>query len=577
MSGAEIIARTLERLGVEAAFGLPGSFILPLYDALAASNIRLVTARHEQAAALMAEGYAMAAGRPALCLATSAPGATNLVTGLAAALADSQPVLAVVGQVPGAFRGRGALQEATGRRRSVDQARLLACVCKSVRVVESAAGLEASVIAAWQEAVSLRPGPVALEVGVDVLNEPAPFEELPLPSPRRPRAPLALLAEAAGLILAAREPAVVAGAGVIDSGGAAALAELAASLCLPVATTLKGKGALSEQHPLSLGCLGLFGHGAANRHLRHTADLLLVMGASLGEFTTQCWDEALSAPIVRFDIDPTPLPAPYRAALEVPGDVAANLTRLLRLLPRRPAGASERLRHLSALKAECAHFTEEVSTADRVPLRPERLMAELRAALPPETLLFSESVAWTERYWPSLAPGTHRVGTGLAPIGFALPAALGACLARPGEPVVAVMGDGGFLLNGLELISAAHYQLPVIALVLSNGRYGAVYDAQSLLCGGRHVGSELPAVDLPALAAALGVEARRIERPEEARGVLTAALAAGGPVLIDAAIDPEARPPFKPRYLCRTRAWRVPGYSDSPAATQAIVGMLREA
>jgi acetolactate synthase-1/2/3 large subunit len=204
-------------------------------------------------------------------------------------------------------------------------------------------------------------------------------------------------------------------------------------------------------------------------------------------------------------------------------------------------------------------------------------MAELRRALPGDALVFSESVTWTERYLPCLKAGTHRVGTGMAPIGFALPAALGAAAALPGRPVVAVMGDGGFPLNGLELLTAAHYGLPVIALVLNNGRYGSVFDAQTFLFGGRHVGSELPAVDLAGLAAALGVRSVRIEAPQEAGAAIEQALGAAAPVLVEAVIDPEARPPLKPRYLQRTKAWRVPGYTDSPTATQAIVGMLKEA
>jgi acetolactate synthase-1/2/3 large subunit len=569
--------RTLERLGVEAAFGLPGSFILPLYDALGRSSLRLVFARHEQGAALMAEGYAMAKGAPALCLATSGPGATNLVTGLAAALADSQPLLSVTGQVPRSFLGRGALQEAGGHGRSVNQAALLAQVCKSSRVVGRPAELEATLIGAWHEAVSGRPGPVNLEVGVDVLNGAADYQGLPIPSTARPASALRLLSEVAQRLLAAREPAVLAGGGAIDSGAAGVLRELAESLGLPVMTTLKGKGALPEDHPLSLGCLGLFGQRAANRYLRQSPDLLLVLGAGLGEFTTQCWDDALAAiPILRFDLETRPLPAPYRAALDIPGDIALNLRRLLRLLPRR-ANGGERLERLARLKAETAHFAEEAARAEGVPLRPERLLFELRAVLPPETLVFSEAVTWTERYLPALAPGTHRVGTGLAPIGFALPAAIGACVARPGQPVIAIMGDGGFLVNGLELLTAAQHHLPVIALVLNNGRYGSIHDAQTFLFGARHVGSRLPPLNFEQLAASLGVAFRRLEGPRECAPAFREALDFEGPTLVEAVIDPEARPPFKPRYLCRTRAWGVADYADSPTATRAILGMLKEA
>jgi acetolactate synthase-1/2/3 large subunit len=570
--------RTLERLGVAAAFGLPGSFILPLYDALERSSIRLISARHEQGAALMAEGYAMARGEPALCLATAGPGATNLVTGLACAWADSQPMLVIVGQVPAAFLGRGALQEAGGvGSRTVNQLGLLSHVCKGVRRVGSAAEVEAALTHAHHLATSGRPGPVCLELGVDVLNEAADWQGLPLPRRVRPASKTVLLAEVACRLLSADSPAVIAGAGVIDSGAAGLLLELAQALHLPVATTLKGKGALPEDHPLSLGCLGLFGHNAANRYLRGAPDLIVVLGAGLGEFSTQVYDPSLlAAPIIRFDIDPRPLPAPFAAALDVPGDIRQNLRRLLRLLPRRGA-PQERVASLAGLKAATGHLNEEAAASDQAPMRPERLMAELRRALPGDALVFSESVTWTERYLPCLKAGTHRVGTGMAPIGFALPAALGAAAALPGRPVVAVMGDGGFPLNGLELLTAAHYGLPVIALVLNNGRYGSVFDAQTFLFGGRHVGSELPAVDLAGLAAALGVRSVRIEAPQEAGAAIEQALGAAAPVLVEAVIDPEARPPLKPRYLQRTKAWRVPGYTDSPTATQAIVGMLKEA
>ena len=574
----DLIAAYLELEDVRYVFGIPGSYILGLYDAIHTSpTLDAVLAKHEQGAALMADGYAKVRGHLACCAATAGPGATNLVTGVATAYMCSQPVLVLTGQVPTSFFGKGALQEGTGRGRSVDQVGLLGRVAKfACRVTEPAAA-EGQLRAALAATRSGRPGPACLEVPVDVLNsrvtagEPRPVEI------EAPEADAADLERAALALAEARRPAILAGAGALYGDAAVELRALAERLAIPVATTLKAKGIVPEDHPLALGCAGLFGSSAANAYLTGSCDVLLVVGASLHEFTSQCWDEALrpSRTLIQLDVDPDEIGKNYAVDVALLGRPKPALAQLAALAAERAPAEPEPPREVARLTRKYSLYDEACTRDDSAPIQPPYLMASLRRALPRDAIVFSEHVTWTERYLPCYGPRTHIVGTGLAAIGYAGAAAIGGQLAAPDRTVVAVAGDGGFQFTAMEILTAVNHGVPVKWLVLDNGRFASIYDAQTFLYKGRHAASEFRNPDFVRMAEAFGARGVRIDQPAGLDEQLAAALALDGPVLIDVVTDPDARPPFKPNTMRRTKAWKAP-LPDTRAGTKAVLQMLKE-
>jgi len=574
----DVVARYLEQQDVRYVFGIPGSYILGLYDAIGASPaLEAVLTKHEQGAALMADGYAKVRGHLACCAATAGPGATNLLTGLATSYMCSQPVLVLTGQVPTSYFGKGALQEGTGTGRTVDQVGLLERVTKFARRVTDPGDIEATVRAAIIAARSGRPGPACVEVPIDVLNSKVAAAELkPLDVPRHASWGEDI-GRAAAALRGARRPAILAGAGALFDDAAPELLELALRLAIPVATTLKAKGIVPEDHPLALGCAGLFGSSAANAYLADDCDLLLAVGASFHEFTSQCFGDELQpkSTLIQLDADPAEIGKNYPVALGLVGSPKANLALLLEALGDADAPRPEPPARVAKLKAKYHYYDEARSRDDSAPIKPPYLMACLRRVLPRDAIVFSESVTWTERYLPCYAPRTHIVGTGLAAIGYAGAAAIGGQLAEPERTVVAVAGDGGFQFTAIEILTAVNHGVPVKWLVLDNGRFASIHDAQSLLYQGRHVASEFRNPDFVRMAEAFGARAVRITEPQGLDEQLRRAIALDGPALIDVVTDPEARPPFKPNIMRRTKAWKAP-LPDSRAGTRAVLEMLKE-
>ncbi|MFW6108453.1 MAG: thiamine pyrophosphate-binding protein, partial [bacterium] len=568
----DLIARYLEQEDVRHVFGVPGSYVLGLYDAIGASaTVDAVLTKHEQGAALMADGYAKVRGHLACCAATAGPGATNLLTGVATSFMCSQPVLVLAGQVPTSFFGKGALQEGTGQGRALDQVGLFEQVTKFAHRVTTVEDLEPQLRAAVLAARSDRPGPAYLEVPIDVLNGPLKTPQDLLPVEVHAHASWAAdLDRAARALRETPQAAILAGAGALYDGAAAEIVELAERLSIPVATTLKAKGLMPEDHALSLGCAGLYGSSAANAYLADHCELLLAVGTSFGEFTSQCWDEALrpKRTLIQMDADPEEIGKNYDVDLGLLGSPKANLAHLVGAFRDDPVGDREPPPQVAKLKKKYKWFDEPRARDDSAPIKPPYLMTCLRRVLPRDAIVFSESITWTERYLPCYGPRTHIVGTGLAPIGYAGPAAVGGQLAAPGRTVVAVAGDGGFQFNAMEVLTAVNYGVPVKWLVLDNGRFGSIYDAQSFLYEGRHVASEFRNPDFVAMAEAFGARGVRIEDPAGLDDQLRRALAIDGPVLIDVVTDPEARPPFKPNVMRRTRAWKAPT-PDTRAGTKA--------
>ncbi len=573
-----VVVAYLETQNPRYVFGVPGSYILGFYDALLASErLEPILTKHEQGAAIMADAYAKIAGTLSCCCGTAGPGATNLLTGVGNAYMGSSPVFVLTGQVPTSYFGKGALQEGTGLGRSIDQQKIYSALTKFTARLTDPAATEATMRKALERALSGRPGPVHLGIPIDVLNSPCPAPRLePLAVANRTASPEEV-ERAAKAIAEGGRAAILAGAGALFSDSAPEILRLAEGLGIPVATTMKAKGIVPEDHPLSLGCAGLYGANVANAYLRDHCDTLIAIGASFHEFTTECYDEALAPrkALIQLDADPAEIGKNYPAEVGLVGNPKANLQLLLEALDEGVAERADPPPEVADLKRKFRHFDEPASRDASAPIKPPYLMTCLRRCLPRDAIVFSESITWTERYLPCYGPKTHIAGTGLAPIGYALPASVGGKLAAPDRMVVGIAGDGGFHLNAMELLTAVNYGVPVKWIVLDNGRFASIHDAQSLLYEGRHVASEFRNPDFVALAQAFGATGVRIEDPRGLEDQLRAALALDGPVLIDVVVDPESRPPFKPASLKRARDWKAP-LPDTRLGTKAVIEMLKE-
>lgn len=546
ITAVELLVAELERAGIRHVFGVPGSHILPLFDAIGRSSIELVLAKNEAAAAFMACGYAQVTGRIGVCAGTTGPGATNLLTGVAAAWVDSLPMLVLCAQVGTKVFGKGALQEGSGLGRTILQRAMFEPVTKHAYMEVRGGSLPEAIRRALTTIVQGRPGPVYLEIPADVQVERidastrAAFERKAVAPSRVASADPAAVREAVGWLLRAERPAILLGGGGVRAGDA--VIDLAERLGIPVATTLRAKGAFPEGHPLSLGSVGLYGTKLANWYLRNGIDVLLSIGASFHEFTTHCWDDAFAPAraLLQLEIDPAEIGKNYRAAVGLVGDAQAVLDQI-----RDELGDRRRDGPAAEIPAIVEPDAEKI-TSSAVPIKPQRLMHELDAVLPRETIVMADignHATWAERL---LARRVH-VLSGLAAMGSATAACVGAAMAAPGRPVVCITGDGCFMMTGLEVATAVERNLPIVWVVLKDERLGMVYDSQTYLYGGRHVATTFRAPDFARLARSLGAEGFSVRRPEELASTLAQAVALRQAVVVEVEIDPDESPPFEAR------------------------------
>lgn len=534
-TGARTLIEALQREGVDTIFGYPGGVVLPIYDELYDSSIRHILVRHEQAAAHAADGYARASGRVGVCLATSGPGACNLVTGIATAYMDSIPIVALTGQVPTALLGNDAFQES-------DITGITMPITKHNYLVKNAADIDRVVKEAFYIAGTGRPGPVLIDLPKDVsMGEVDEASSPPAAISLRGYQPtyeghVRQIDKALDLIAEAERPLVYAGGGVILSGASAELREFIETAAIPVTTTLMGLGAIPGDHPLNLGMLGMHGTAAANFAVTE-CDLLVAIGVRFDDRVTGKIEAfAPNARIIHIDIDPAEIGKNKKVDVPIVGDVGRVLRAMLARMKKRGDTANW-VNRAAAWKAQ---FPPSYRDDDR--LRPQYVIQQLSDLMKGEGIVTSEvgqNQMWTALYYCFRKPRSWITSGGLGTMGYGFPAAIGAHFARPDETVVDVAGDGSFQMNIQELATVAHNNIPVKVVILNNMYLGMVRQWQELFYDRRYAYTELSPVDFVKVANAYGVEGIRVEEKADVRGALETALSHDGPFVLDFRIERE--------------------------------------
>jgi len=536
LTGARIMCRALVDAGVDVVFGYPGGAIMPFYHALPEyPGLRHILVRHEQAAAHAADGYARASGRVGVCVATSGPGATNLVTGLATASMDSSPVVAITGQVARTMMGKDAFQE-------TDIVGITLPVTKHSYLVEDASQLGEVMAEALAIAIEGRPGPVLIDVPKDVQNQEADYRRDQSRAPGRapvtpagvPLPPLDYaIREAAALIDASERPLLMVGHGVILADAYAELKAFAEKTGTPVITTLLGISAFPDGHPLHLGMPGMHGEVHVNRAIQ-AADLVVGVGLRFDDRVTgNTATFAPKAKIIHIDLDPTEIGRTVRVALGIEGDARKVLRRLVAAVAPREHGAwQEEIRGL--VRARPAAYQD---------LSPESILSALNDATNGVCTIVTDvgqHQMWIAKLFPYRRPNTHITSGGLGSMGFAVPAAMGVHMARPNEPVWSLSGDGGFQMNMAEMATMVQEGLPVKLGIFNNGYLGMVRQWQQFFHGRRYSCTPIWSPDYVKLAEAYGIPAWRVRHTAELPDAIAGANAAPGPALVEFVIEQEA-------------------------------------
>lgn len=534
--GADVVLRALEAEGVEVCFGMPGGAILPIYDAIArGTTIRHVLARHEQGAGHMAQGYARASGRPGVVFATSGPGATNLVTPIADAQMDSTPLVCITGQVRSDLLGTNAFQEC-------DIVGVTRPLVKRSWLVRDVAELGGVLHAAFVIAASGRPGPVLVDIPRDVqeavLTHTVPLIVPGLSGPCQPASED--VRQATDALVSARRPVLYAGGGA--QGAATELLAVAERFGVPVVTTLMGKGAFPESHPLWVGCPGMHGTKAANRAL-HGADLIVAAGARFDDRVTGRVDAfAPQARVVHIDVDAHEHSKIRRADVAVHGDLAL----VLAAIAAAPDGGARPDR--SGWRAQLAEWHSSFPLGHPPAgdvLKPQEVVQRLASALAgSDDVVWTTGVGqhqmWAMQYLPVERPRSFITSGGHGTMGFGLPAAMGALAARPEATVVCVDGDGSFQMTLQELATAVAEDLPVVVVILNNGQLGMVHQWQSMFYEGRLSEVDLRAgmPDFAMLARSFGALGFDVRDSHQLDAALSESLKARRPAVIDVRVDP---------------------------------------
>ncbi len=545
MRGGEAIIESLKNMGVKTIFGYPGGQTIPFYDMLYDADMDHILVRHEQCAAHAADGYARASGKVGVCLATSGPGATNLVTGIATAFMDSSPIVAITGQVPTHLIGNDAFQEA-------DIVGITMPVVKHSFQPKDPDLIPSVIKSSFKIASTGRPGPVLIDVPKEVQEEElSKFDDSLIETPGyNPtiKGNIKQIKKARDLIKEAKKPLILAGAGVIISNACCELKKLANTINAPVMTSLLGKGAIDENDDLALGMLGMHGRKVSNDYINES-DLLIAVGIRFSDRTTGRLDSFVPyTKVIHIDIDPAEIGKNVDVDLPIVGD-ARNVLESLNETLTGYVASKDVNDWTNTVKQAKIDLNPRV-TYDDVPLKPQTVIKEISEVLTPESILTTDvgqNQMWAAHFYNTQKPRKFISSGGLGTMGFGFPSAIGAKVACPDDPVVSLNGDGGFLMVCQELATIREYDIPVIAIVLENRTLGMVYQWQSLLYDERHSQTLLGnSPDFVKLSESFGVNSVRITKPGETKEALSSAIKDNEPILLDVVIDPNESLPMLP-------------------------------
>ena len=548
---SELIVRYMERLGIKAIFGMPGAHILPVYDSLYNSPIQSVLAKHEQGAAFMACGYSRTSGNISACITTAGPGATNLVTGIANAYADKLPVLCITGEAPTYIFGKGGLQESSGEGGAIDQIALFKSITVYQKLIERTDYLANVLNQTSRALLSSAPGPVLLSVPYNVQKELV--DETILDEVKTSASSFAdsfknsehQINALATLIAEAQQPVIIAGYGCIKANAQAELTKLSEEMNIPVATSLKGKGAISEQSDLSLGCLGVTTRGYAHQYILKHADLAIFLGASFNERTSYVWNDKLLSrkKIAQVDINPNQLERVYQADVAIEGNIKTVLNDLTNTLntndikPKTLQGAD-----FNQIK-EAKRSHNETSTIFGPGFELiEALFRKMEDELPADCMIFDDNIIFAQNFYHVTGDTHYYPNSGISSLGHAIPAAIGARFVHD-RPVVSIIGDGGFQMCCMEIMTAVNYQLPLTIILFNNDSMGLIRKNQLQQYDERFIDCDFTNPDYKQLARSFGIDYHQVKSSDDLDNLFDKIQEKS--ILIDVIIDKDAFPNYR--------------------------------
>jgi acetolactate synthase I/II/III large subunit len=513
---SELIVRYMERLGIEYIFGMPGAHILPVYDKLYDSTIQSVLVKHEQGAAFMAGGYARVTGKISACITTAGPGATNLVTGIANAYADKLPILIITGETSTYIFGKGGLQESSGEGGSIDQTGLFKGITLYSKTIERTDYLIHVLNQAAKHLLSNTPGPVLLSIPYNVQQELVDASLLDSVNLDTVYAPvqscLMPIARLTQLLVAAEHPVIIAGYGCIKSGAQDVISQLSLAMAIPITTSLKGKGTIDDDSALSLGCLGVTSNGDAYKYIIEHADLLIFLGASFNERTSYLWDTKLLAnkQIAQIDADPAQLERVFKADVAIQGDIKQALIGVLDQLNQHaamPKNLTKFNQHTVCLSQKSSTQQPD-SLAIQFPLVKD-FYQKLAGNFPQNTRIFDDNIIFAQNFFNVSATNNYYPNSGISSLGHAIPAAIGAQF-HEHKPTFAILGDGGFQMCCMEIMTAVNYGIPLNIVVFNNATMSLIRKNQVQLYQKRHIDCDFINPDFHYLALSFGIKHQKI-------------------------------------------------------------------
>ncbi|HID45339.1 MAG TPA: thiamine pyrophosphate-binding protein [Chromatiaceae bacterium] len=547
---SELIVKYMERLGIGHVFGMPGAHILPVYDALYDSTIQSVLAKHEQGASFMAGGYSRISGGVSACITTAGPGATNLVTGIANAYADRQPVLAITGETSTHIFGRGGLQESSGEGGSIDQVALFQGITRYNKIVERGDYLANVLNRASQVLLSDNPGPVLLSFPFNVQKEEVDASLLDEVMTVRPgqntETECTHTSQVLDALLQAKHPVIVAGYGCIRADAQNLLRRLSGNLGIPVASSLKAKGVIDEGSALSLGSLGVSSSGHAYRYIAERADLLIILGATFNERTSYLWDRELTRDkkIIQIDINPEQLQKVFQADIAIQGNIKELLKDLLQKMDAVPSAKPED--RSSRLVEDQQNAADDYAVFQTGFSLVEKFFHELEQHFPEGAVIFDDNIIFAQNFFRVSSRNRYYPNSGISSLGHAIPAAIGAQFYRQ-SPCFAVLGDGGFQMCCMEIMTAVNYEKPLNMLLFNNATMGLIRKNQHQQYQRRFIDCDFINPDYEKLAESFGINYRCLKSDADVESVFADMDLTGSINLIEMPLDKDKFPNYSSR------------------------------